>query len=84
MKSNPSTTISPFASTHTSPFSRHDTVASLRRIFNARSIAVVGASGDPAKFGYMTLECLVGGGYDGAIFPVNPKGRHIPGLKVYP
>lgn len=68
----------------TSPFSCHDTVASIRRIFNARSIAVVGASGDPVKFGYMTLDCLIGGGYDGAIFPVNPKGGHILGLKVYP
>ena len=69
---------------YTSHFSCQDTVASIRRIFNARSIAVVGASGDPAKFGYMTLDSLIRGGYDGAIFPVNPKGGQILGLEVFP
>ena len=53
------------------------------KIFNARSIALVGASADPAKFGYMTLHSLVVGGYDGQIYPINPKGGEIMGLKVH-
>ena len=46
-----------------------ETRASLKAIFKARSVALVGASADPRKFGYMTLDSLVRGGYDGRIFP---------------
>ena len=53
------------------------------RIFKARSVAVVGASGDPSKFGYMTLDSIIRGGYEGQIYPVNPKGGELFGLKVY-
>jgi acyl-CoA synthetase (NDP forming) len=52
-------------------------------MMNARSIAVVGASADTSKFGGMTMETLIGGGYDGAIYPVNPKGGELFGLTVY-
>jgi acyl-CoA synthetase (NDP forming) len=55
----------------------------LSQIFNARSIALVGASDDPKKFGYMTLNSLIAGGFAGPIYPVNSKGGEIMGLKVY-
>ena len=64
--------------------SEKDTVESIRRIFNARSVAVVGASANPVKYGRMTLDCLLEGGYDGTIYPVNPRGGEIRGLKAYP
>ena len=53
-------------------------------MLNAQSIAVVGASGNTAKFGGMTMDTLVNGGYEGQIYPVNPKGGDIFGLKAYP
>lgn len=59
------------------------TVEAIRRIFSARSVAVVGASADRRKFGYMTLESLLRGGYEGEIFPINPKGGEILGVKAY-
>ncbi|UCD80240.1 MAG: CoA-binding protein [Desulfobacterales bacterium] len=52
-------------------------------IFKAKSIAVVGASADPLKFGYMTMSSLVKGGYEGRLYPVNPKAKEIMGLKAY-
>ncbi|HUT71085.1 MAG TPA: acetate--CoA ligase family protein [Desulfatiglandales bacterium] len=55
----------------------------LDRIFNAKSIAVVGASSDPTKFGYMTLDSIIRGGYEGRIYPVNPRGGEILGLRAY-
>lgn len=61
-----------------------NTKQSLERIFNAGSIAVVGASSDPRKFGYMTLDCLIRGEFEGALYPVNPKADQILGLKAYP
>lgn len=60
------------------------TVQAIERIFKARSVAVVGASGDPSKFGYMTLDSIIRGGYQGQIYPVNPKGGELLGLKAYP
>jgi acyl-CoA synthetase (NDP forming) len=53
-------------------------------IFNARSVAVVGASQDPGKMGYMTLNSIIQGGYEGDIYPINPKADHILGLHAYP
>ena len=55
----------------------------LAEIFHARSIALVGASGNPKKFGFMTLQSLLAGGFEGSIYPVNPKGGELMGLKVY-
>jgi len=58
------------------------TVQSIHRIFNARSVALVGASADPTKFGYMTLNSMLRAGYEGQIYPVNPKGGTLAGLPV--
>ena len=53
-------------------------------MMKARSVALVGASDDPRKYGYMTLKTLIDGGFDGHIWPVNPKGGEILNTKVYP
>ena len=84
MESSFLTTPPPEQQDNSKAFSCQGSIESIRRIFNASSIAVVGASGDPTKFGYMTLDCLIRGGYEGSIFPVNPKGGEICGLKVFP
>jgi acyl-CoA synthetase (NDP forming) len=60
------------------------TVEAIKRIFNARSVAVVGASKDPNKFGYMTLDSIINGGYQGELYAVNPKADEILGIKAYP
>ncbi len=56
----------------------------LDRIFKARSIAIVGASGDPAKRGNQAIRRLQADGYAGDIFPINPKVETILDLKAYP
>jgi acetate---CoA ligase (ADP-forming) len=58
-------------------------VDAIHAMLNARSVAVVGASSDPKKFGYMTLNSILQGRFEGDVFPVNPKGGEILGLKVY-
>jgi acetate---CoA ligase (ADP-forming) len=60
------------------------TIEAIDDILHAQSIAVVGASTDPRKFGYMTLRSLIEGGYEGRLFPINPKGGEILGLRAYP
>ena len=46
-------------------------------------MAFLGASSDPTKWGFRILANLVNGGFQGKIYPVNPKKREILGLKVY-
>ncbi len=56
----------------------------LEHILNARSVAVVGASKVPTKRGFQTIRTLLDEGYEGAIYPVNPKEKSIMGLPCYP
>jgi acyl-CoA synthetase (NDP forming) len=34
--------------------------------------------------GYMTLKSIIQGGYEGDIYPINPKADHVLGLRAYP
>ncbi len=45
------------------------------------TVAIIGASADRAKYGNKSLRAHVRNGYD--VYPVNPKGGEIEGLKVY-
>jgi acyl-CoA synthetase (NDP forming) len=60
---------------------REDT---LDKIFNAATVAIVGASQSPAKMGNWCVRSLLDSGYPGGIFPINPNRREILGLKAYP
>jgi acetyltransferase len=57
--------------------------APLDRIFNARSVAIIGASKDEKKRGYQVLKALIDEKYEGKIFPVNPKEDVILGTSCY-
>ncbi len=56
----------------------------LERIFNPRSVAVVGASASPDKVGYMCVGNLLESGFKGKVYPVNPGLAQLFGLKAYP
>ncbi len=56
----------------------------LEHVLNAESVAVVGASKVPTKRGYQTIRTLLDEGYEGTIYPVNPKEKSIMGLRCYP
>jgi len=55
----------------------------LDRIFNAKSVAIIGASKNVVKRGYRTIQTLLEEKYEGKIFPVNPKEDSVLGLKCY-
>ena len=57
---------------------------SLEKFFNPKSVAVVGASRQKSKVGYEILANMIGTGYQGKVFPVNPQADTIEGLKCYP
>lgn len=60
---------------------------SLAQFFSPRSIAVVGASTDPAKLGNVILNNLLTGKFldqDRVLYPINPKAKEILGQTAYP
>ncbi len=56
----------------------------MTRIMKPRAVAVIGASNEDGKIGNSVMKNLVNGGYQGDIYPVNPKGGEVLGLKAFP
>jgi acyl-CoA synthetase (NDP forming) len=54
------------------------------RLFNPGAIAVVGASNFPGKWGFVMPMSIIGGGYRGCMFMVNPNEKRVMGLPSYP
>ena len=52
-------------------------------IFHPQSVAIVGASANSEKIGYQILHNVIGGGFKGKIFPINPKDKEILGVPAY-
>ncbi len=52
-------------------------------LLRPRSVAVVGASEDNDAMGEWSLKNLLKGGYEGDIYPVNPKYDEVQGVKCY-
>ena len=64
-----------------------DTKESLNAIFNPKSVALIGATSDSSKWGYMFVNAIKVGGYQGKVYPVNLKAAEIGNIleyKVYP
>ncbi|HUV78120.1 MAG TPA: acetate--CoA ligase family protein [Desulfobacterales bacterium] len=53
-------------------------------IISPKSIAVVGATNRPGSVGLATFKNLLQAGYQGILYPVNPKSKSIQGVKAYP
>jgi acetyl coenzyme A synthetase (ADP forming)-like protein len=62
---------------------RSATIASLVPFFSPRTIAVVGASRDPASLGHRIVKQLAAAGFTGRVAPVNPHAREIADLPCY-
>jgi acyl-CoA synthetase (NDP forming) len=56
----------------------------LKRFFEPRSVAVIGASATPHKPGNDVILNILANGYPGRLYLVNPKGGEILGKRVYP
>ena len=58
-------------------------ISSLDAFFKPKSVAIVGASSDPKKVGNTALKNLVSMGYQGKVFPINPREDSILGFRCY-
>jgi acyl-CoA synthetase (NDP forming) len=55
----------------------------LSPIFRPESVAVLGASDQPGRWGYVMMERPLKTGFDGPVYPVNPNKKDILGLTTY-
>jgi acyl-CoA synthetase (NDP forming) len=60
-----------------------DLIARLKLIFEPSSIAFLGATSNPFKWGFRIFANIVNGGFQGKLYPVNPTKQEILGRKVY-
>ncbi|MEU6646776.1 acetate--CoA ligase family protein [Saccharomonospora sp. NPDC046836] len=63
--------------------SQEEILDAMNRLMNPRAVAVVGASDQEGKIGNSVMKNLLGGGYTGEIYPINPKAEEILGRKAY-
>ncbi len=56
---------------------------SIEALLKPRSIAVIGASDNPARIGGVPVDLLIRAGFE-RLYPVNPKNRTVQGLQAYP
>jgi acetyltransferase len=59
-------------------------IQSLDRIFQPKTVAVIGASEKSESIGHAVLRNLVEGGYEGEIFPVNPHYAKVMDRRAFP
>jgi acyl-CoA synthetase (NDP forming) len=55
----------------------------LEPFFKPKSLAIIGASDDPLKFGNWVTATVVKSKFKGNYYLVNPKGKEIMGVKTY-
>jgi len=55
----------------------------LDRFFRPRSVAIVGATNNHQKINYGLVGNLVNLNFQGTIYPVNPRGEKIQGLRTF-
>lgn len=58
-------------------------LSKMNRIMRPDAVAVIGASESEGKIGNSVMRNLIDGGYEGAIYPVHPKGGEIMGRTAY-
>ena len=55
----------------------------LDKIFNPKSVAVVGASDEEGSVGYALMKNFLESGFEGEVYPVNIRKKEILGIKAY-
>ncbi len=58
-------------------------IYNLEYFFNPKRIAVIGADNIPHTIGYTVFRNLIGEGYKGIVYPVNPKYDSVQGVEAY-
>ncbi|WP_410654529.1 GNAT family N-acetyltransferase [Amycolatopsis sp. lyj-112] len=57
---------------------------SVHNLLHPKTVAVIGASTDPTKIGYVALTNLLSADFAGTVYPVNPEHKSVRGVRAYP
>jgi len=60
------------------------TVKRISQFFNPKSVAVIGASNQSNRAGFVVMRNLLQGGFNGPVMPVTPKYKAVHGVLAYP
>jgi acetate---CoA ligase (ADP-forming) len=66
-----------------SPSTTPATFTSLDPLVRPRSVAVVGASDDPTRIGGRPIAYMKAQGFQGSVWPVNPRRERVQGLPAF-
>ena len=55
----------------------------LDALFKPKAVAVIGASNNPLSIGHIVMKNLLDHGFQGPIFPINPKSPYVLSFKAY-
>jgi acetyl coenzyme A synthetase (ADP forming)-like protein len=58
-------------------------LTAMNRIMKPAAVAVIGASDSEGKIGNSVMKNIINGGYEGELYPINPKADEILGKKAY-
>src|SRR5690606_4932877 len=63
----------------------HCAATDYEKIFHPRTVAIVGVSAEEGGTGFGTgmLKSMTAIGFEGKIYPVNPKGGRISGMEIF-
>ena len=56
----------------------------LDKLFRPQSIALIGASGTPRSIGWQIAHNIISNGFNGRLYPVNPRLDNVHSIKCYP
>ena len=60
-----------------------DNYSIMKKLFEPRSIAIIGASTNPNKIGHKIISNIAKVGFKGKVYPINPKADKILNYKAY-
>lgn len=63
--------------------SQEEILKAMGRIMQPDAVAVIGASAEEGKIGNSVMKNLIDGGYQGEIYPINPRAEEILGKTCY-
>ena len=55
----------------------------LDKLFNPKVIAIIGATARKGTVGHSLMKNIIGSGFDGIVYPINPKRTNVLGVKAY-
>ncbi len=56
----------------------------LKPLISPKNVALVGASNKSGSLGHDMVKMIKSGGYEGGIYPINPRYDEVCGIKCYP